>query len=182
MFVGAFQRGVETARAHVPPNLAIPRVGDELLEPFGKTGKLVRRKTEDDGLKLFNAHGPTIRSSRLRKRKDIRRIVARSANTIVAVGDEQRGTHGQDNKTEKPRSGVTKPGAARSVAPLRGSSAFAMIRGFLEDSSPTATVVLALRASRDASFRSGCISKTKVMLSGVPSRAKAGTERSRSIP
>jgi len=46
----------------------------------------------------------------------------------------------------KPRSGETGRATHDVVTPLRGFSVFSPIRGFLADSSPTATVVLALRA------------------------------------
>ena len=72
-------------------------------------------------------------------------VMARSANTTIAVGDEERGTHGKGAEAHVPRSRHHK--LARIVMPLRGMPAFVAIRGFLEDSSPTAIVVQALRAS-----------------------------------
>src|SRR2546430_11462266 len=44
----------------------------------------------------------------------------RGIRTTIAVGDESARNHGQDDKTEKPRSGVTTSCVARLVAPLRG--------------------------------------------------------------
>ena len=66
---------------------------------------------------------------------------ARSAETTIAVGDE-RGTHGQANKTNQPRTGFTITG--KSHASWRRYAALLVwiaIRGFLEDSSPTAIVI-----------------------------------------
>jgi len=56
-----------------------------------------------------------------------------------------RGTHGQEDKPKEPRSGVTireSHAMFRRYAALLG---LILIRGFLEDSSPTAIVVRMLR-------------------------------------
>ena len=63
----------------------------------------------------------------------------RSVRTIIAVG-------GGSSARFAPRSSATNARAHNLVAPLRGWFVRAVIRGFLADSSPTAIVVLALRA------------------------------------
>ena len=67
--------------------------------------------------------------------------VARSAKTIIAVGDESARNPRIACANDKPRSGVTTMQAARIVALLRSAPALVIFRGFLGDSSLTAIIV-----------------------------------------
>src|SRR6185436_8086816 len=82
------------------------------------------------------------------------RIGRGASATIIAVGDESSRNPRITVIGGKPHSGDTRRLAPFVVTPLRGFPYCHPIRGFLADSSPAATVVLALRASK-ASVRDG---------------------------
>jgi hypothetical protein len=73
--------------------------------------------------------------------------VTRSVPRTIAMGDESARNPRILVCAEQPRRGSTGWRSPGAVAPLCGSSHGDAIRGFLEDSSPTAIVVTALRAS-----------------------------------
>jgi hypothetical protein len=86
----------------------------------------------------------------------IRRFAAsaRSASTTIAVGDER-----SEEPTERVLKQISRVAAAHQreahglVAPLRSASTFFSIRGFLEDSLPTAIAVLPLRGTSAGMMR-----------------------------
>lgn len=56
MVIGAFERGIETARERILLDLAVPLIGHELLKPMGKPGQFGSRKVGNNGFNFFNAH------------------------------------------------------------------------------------------------------------------------------
>jgi hypothetical protein len=59
---GALADGVEASGEDVPLDLAIPRLGDILLEPLREASKLLLGKLSNGCFEIVNAHGRKIRN------------------------------------------------------------------------------------------------------------------------
>ena len=56
MFIGVLHCRIKLSRRQIPFDLTIPLVGDELLEPFGKTREFGGRKSGNSRFDFFNVH------------------------------------------------------------------------------------------------------------------------------
>ena len=102
MLVGALERRIESARQHVLLNLAVPFVGHELPEPFGKARQFGGRKAGNKGFNFFNAHVRKLRSRPASEKKSFlncveagKRLIACAAVMVNANRRTQSGAGGK---------------------------------------------------------------------------------------